>query len=67
LTGLGAKGVVILSQKEATVTKRDGATIKAGASLEVSVTDFIKGQSYANPEKLAVLCQEILSETRSAA
>jgi DNA repair exonuclease SbcCD nuclease subunit len=66
LIGLGAKGVVILSQKEATVTKRDGATIKAGASLEVSVADFIKGQSYANPEKLAVLCQEILSETRSA-
>jgi len=66
LTDCGAKGVVILSHKEATVTKRDGATVKAGASLETSVADFIKAQSYASPEKLAILCQDILTETRSA-
>lgn len=68
LEGCGAKGVVILSQKEASAAPRDGATsIKAGASLEVSVTDFIKAQGYANPDKLAILCQEILTDVRSAA
>lgn len=64
----GATGVVILAQKEATASKRDAAaTIKAGASLEVSVTDFIKTQGYANADKLAILCQDILTDVRSAA
>lgn len=67
LTDCGAKGVVILAQKDASATPRVGATVKAGASLEVSVADFIKSQSYANPEKLAVLCHEILTDARSAA
>jgi DNA repair exonuclease SbcCD nuclease subunit len=63
----GAKGVTILAQKEASVSARTGSTVSAGASLEVSVADFIKAQSYANPEKLAILCQNILTETRGAA
>lgn len=67
LTDCGAKGVVILAQKDATVAARSGATVTAGASLEVSVTDFIKGQSYANPESLAILCNDILTEARAAA
>ncbi|MCL2874701.1 MAG: metallophosphoesterase [Betaproteobacteria bacterium] len=68
LTSCGAKGVVILAQKEATATAREGgATIKAGASLDVSVADFIKAQGYSNPERLAVLCQDILNETKGAA
>lgn len=67
LTDNGAKGVVILAQKEGGVAPRAGATVKAGESLEVSVADFIKGQGYSNPAALAVLCQEILTETRSAA
>lgn len=67
LIDCGAKGVTILAQKEASVTVRDGSTVKAGASLEVSVADFIKMQSYADPEKLAVLCQDILTTVRSAA
>lgn len=67
LTDCGARGVVILAQKEATAAPRVGATIKAGASLEVSVADFIKGQGYANPADLAVLCQDIINEARSAA
>lgn len=67
LTDCGAEGVVILAQKESSVAKRDGSTVTAGASMEVSVADFIKSKSYANPEKLAVLCQEILTSARSAA
>lgn len=62
-----AKGVVILAQKEVSATPREGgSTIKAGASLEVSVTDFIKTQAYANADKLAILCNDILTEVRSA-
>lgn len=68
LESCNAKGVVILAQKEATASVREGgSTIKAGASLEVSVTDFIKAQGYANADKLAILCQEILTDVRSAA
>jgi DNA repair exonuclease SbcCD nuclease subunit len=68
LNGCGAKGVVILAQKEASAAPREGAsTIKAGASLEVSVTDFIKAQGYGRADKLAVLCQNILTDVRRAA
>lgn len=66
LTSCGAKGVVILAQKDASVAARSGATINAGASLEVSVTDFIKAQSYASADKLAILCNDILAEARAA-
>lgn len=65
LTACGAKGVTILAQKEASAAPRAGATIKAGASIEVSVGDFIKSQGYANQERLAVLCGEILLEARA--
>jgi DNA repair exonuclease SbcCD nuclease subunit len=67
LNDCGAAGVVILPQKEASVSARTGSTVSAGASLEASVGDFIKVKSYANPERLALLCQDILSEVRSAA
>jgi DNA repair exonuclease SbcCD nuclease subunit len=68
LTHCGARGVVILAQKEASAAPREGgATIKAGASLEVSVADFIKTQGYGDAEKLSVLCQDILTSVRSAA
>lgn len=66
LEGCNAKGVVILAQKDATATVREGGSaIKAGATLEVSVTDFIKAQAYPNADKLAILCQEILTEAQS--
>lgn len=66
LTECGAKGVVVLAQKDATVTARTGSTISAGASIEVSVGDFIKTRAFANSERLAILCQDILKETESA-
>ena len=63
----GAKGVVIVAEREAVGAMRTGtATVKAGASLEVSVGDFIKAQSYTNQEALALLCHEILTEARGA-
>lgn len=62
----GAAGVVILAQKEAATRVRGGSTITAGASMAVSVNDFIKAQGYKNHEKLALTCQDILNEVRGA-
>jgi len=61
----GAAGVVLLSQKESSVSTRTGSTVKSGTSVEVSVGEFIKAQSYAKPEELARLCAGILSDARS--
>jgi hypothetical protein len=62
-----AKGVVVIANRTEPTAGRDGATaIKAGATLEASVGDFIKSQSYPNPEALAVLCNEILAEAKGA-
>jgi DNA repair exonuclease SbcCD nuclease subunit len=61
----GAAGVVLISQKESSVTARTGSTVKSGTSVEMSVGEFIKAQSYANPEELARLCAGILSDARS--
>ena len=61
----GAKGVVILSQKKSSVEPRTGETITAGASLEVSVNDYIKAQKFADEAKLAILCGEIMGEVRA--
>lgn len=62
-----AKGVVVMAQKASSVAARSGATIKAGASMEVSVNDYIKSQAFANSEKLSVLCQSILTDARGEA
>ncbi len=66
LEGEGARGVTIVSQPKAGVT-RTASTVKAGASLEVSVSDYIKGAGYGRQTELAVLCDEILKEAREAA
>lgn len=60
----GAKGVIIVVEREAAGITRTGATVKAGASMEVSVSDFIKGMSHPNPVELASLCANILTEAR---
>ena len=62
----GAQGVTIVSQPPSGVT-RTGSTVKAGASLEVSVTDYINGSDFGRKKELAVLCDEILKEAREAA
>lgn len=66
LESCGSKGVVILSQKEASVTKRDGSTVAAGASIEVSVGSYVKASGFSNEAKLTALCQDILTEARAS-
>ncbi len=62
----GARGVVILAQKDAAVAPRAGATVKAGASLRVSVGDFIKARGFDHAEKLALRCDGILADAQTA-
>ncbi len=65
LMSLGAKGVTIVAQKELSEVKRTGSTVTAGATLDVSVEDYIKGQSHAREKDLSILCSEILNEARA--
>lgn len=60
----GAKGVTIMSQPATGVT-RTASTIKAGASIETSVSDFIKAGSWGNPMHLTALCGDILKEAQA--
>lgn len=67
LLDCGALGVVILSQKEAPSagTRAGGAaTVKAGASIETSVADFIKAGTFAKPEALITEALSVLAEAR---
>lgn len=66
LIGEGAKGVTIISQPKTGVT-RTASSVKAGASLDVSVADYIKGAAYDREAELTVLCDDILKEAREAA
>jgi DNA repair exonuclease SbcCD nuclease subunit len=65
LTDAGALGVTIVSQPKTGVT-RTASTVKAGASLEVSVTDYIKGASFGRQTELTALCGDILKEAKEA-
>lgn len=62
----GAAGSVILSQKVASEATREetAETIKAGASIEVSVDGFVTSSIFNNKAELALMCQGILSEAR---
>lgn len=64
LTKCGAKGVLIQSIKKP-VSAREGvvsASVKGGASLEVSIAEFIAGKSFENVDALQLECQGILAE-----
>lgn len=65
LTGMGAKGVVVMASKAPAVS-RTGSTAKSGASLEASIGGFIKGLSHPREPELTTLCLDILSKARSA-
>lgn len=67
LTDCGAKGVTILAQKEASVTPRAGATIKAGESVEGSIAHFIKHGGFDRESELNALCVDVLNSVRGAA
>lgn len=67
LTKAGAKGVVVQVVKEPTKA-REGAvvhTVRAGASVEASIAEFIKGQGFDNAEALQIECQKVLAEVEA--
>ena len=65
LTENGAKGVTILTTKVAVEASRSTASVKAGASIEESVNEFIKKSSATvDHEHLTILCNSILEEAR---
>jgi DNA repair exonuclease SbcCD nuclease subunit len=60
----GALGVTILTTKAVVETERKEMSVKAGASIEHSVGQFIKHSSATDKEQLTTLCNAILSEAR---
>jgi DNA repair exonuclease SbcCD nuclease subunit len=62
----GALGVTIVAQPSTGVT-RTSSSIKAGASVSVSVADYIAASDFENKKELAVLCEEILKCAQEAA
>jgi DNA repair exonuclease SbcCD nuclease subunit len=61
----GAKGVLVQAQPKPATTARTGTTLKAGATLDESVGDFIASKTYNNKPALTALCQDILTTARS--
>lgn len=66
LTDNGAKGVVILSQKKILEVEREEvSSIKAGASIETSISDYVGKLSAGDKtEELNKLCLSILEKAR---
>lgn len=60
----GAKGVVIQTIKAPTLARTGviSASVKAGASLEVSVADYARSKSYPDAERVLVECMKVLQE-----
>jgi DNA repair exonuclease SbcCD nuclease subunit len=68
LEKLGALGVVIISIK-APVRERDGtlaASVAAGASIERSVSDYVKGQKLPNEKDVEIAALKVLAEAEVA-
>lgn len=63
LTDCGALGITAIMQKDSASVARANSTVTAGASIEVSVSQFISNSSLSN-SALDLLCQDILSEAR---
>jgi DNA repair exonuclease SbcCD nuclease subunit len=64
LENLGAKGVNIIATKKTESTR--AASISSGASLEVSVAEYIeKDSGFSDQKKLQELASSILTEARS--
>lgn len=62
LTSCGALGVVVQTVKEPTKARSATATVSAGASLEVSIADYIKTQSFLHASEVQIEAQKILTE-----
>lgn len=64
LTKAGARGVTIQTVKTARVTRAEGkgtASIEAGASIEVSVAEFVKSKDYPSAEEVIRQSLEVLA------
>ena len=64
LTDCGAKGVMIITTKVVIEASRSSSTVKAGASIEESVSEFVNKSPAADKAALNKLCAEILAEAR---
>ena len=62
----GAKGWTINVERDLTATSRAGSTVSAGASLEVSVGEFIKHKGYRREVELSTRCSDILGRAEAA-
>lgn len=64
LTGYGAKGVIVnvVRKPEAVRTGSVTSSVSAGASLAVSIAEFVKGQSFTHTEQTSRECQAVLAE-----
>ncbi|WP_297478279.1 metallophosphoesterase [Ferrovum sp.] len=60
----GAKGVTIISQREASVSPRGTASVASGMSLEASVSDYVSKGGFDDPKALEGLCVSILSKAK---
>lgn len=60
----GAKGVIIQAEKKAEAVREGAVTasVSAGASLNVSIADFIKTKSYVEPTAVFNECEAALNE-----
>jgi DNA repair exonuclease SbcCD nuclease subunit len=70
LTDAGAAGVTIIPVKDpasAPTARAGGSILKAGATLEQSIGDFITAKGFARAPDLSKLCAEILATVRSVA
>jgi DNA repair exonuclease SbcCD nuclease subunit len=64
----GALGVQVISVKKPTEA-RDGslaASVQAGASVEQSVSEFIRGKSYTRPEAVSLRAAKVLAQAEVA-
>jgi len=64
LADMGALGVVVHAITTKTPT-RTTATVKAGASIEESVTEFIDHKAFEESAKVKAFCHDVLSEARA--
>lgn len=66
LLDCGAAGVNIIQVKDTTIVPRaGGAMIKAGATLDQSVQQFITAKGFGRQKDLGALCADILTGVRS--
>jgi DNA repair exonuclease SbcCD nuclease subunit len=62
-----ALGVVVIPQPVSAAPTRIGSSVKAGASIEISLEEYIQAGTYDEKLALSDLCSTILAEARAGA